>query len=188
MTEKTLHIIHDRERVDRRELLMREIAQQEIFNYMLWDAIFDDRAPFAGISMAHKRIVRYAKQNRWPRVTIGEDDIRFTCHGAWKHYVDTMPEDYDIYLGGVYTGDVKEDQTVEDFSGMTLYTVHERFYDKFLEVPILNHIDRALARLGRYVVCKEFVAIQWTTWSKNKGAMVDHSPLLTGRRLYNGGR
>lgn len=185
MNENTFHCIHDPLRVDRQELLFRELAEQDIYNYQLWPAIFDERATFAGISQAHKKIVRYAKQNKWPNVTIAEDDIRFTAKGAYKYWLSKKPKDFDIYLAGIYTGDIKEDNTVDDFSGMTLYMVNERFYDIFLNVTIMNHIDRTLARLGKFVVCNPFAATQWCTWSSNKSAMIDHSSLLKGRKLWN---
>ena len=186
MTEQTLHLIHDKKRVDRAELMYRELAEQEIYDYQIWPAVFDQRATFAGISMAHKKIVRYAKTNNWPYVTIAEDDIRFTCKTSWKYYLENKPEDFDIYLGGIYTGHILEGNIVEDFSGLTLYTVNEKFYDKFLEVTVMNHLDRQLARLGKFVVCNPFAAISWTTYSSNKLATVDHWPLLKGRTFYNG--
>lgn len=186
MNQDTVNVIHDNLRVDRAELMYRELYEQEIYNFQLWPAIFDERATFAGISQAHKKIVRNAKQNKYPYVIIAEDDLRFTAKGAYKYWLSKKPKDFDIYLAGIYTGDIKEDNTVDDWSGLTLYIVSERFYDTFLNVTIMNHLDRTLARLGKYVVCNPFAAIQWTTWSSNKQAMICHSGLLKGRTLWNG--
>lgn len=185
MNEHTLHIIHDNTRIDRQELYERELAEQEIYNYHLWPAVKDERGGFFGISQAHKKIVRFAKQNKWPKVIIAEDDIRFTARGAWQYFLRNEPKDYDLYLCGIYTGDLKEDNTVEDFSGLTLYMVNERFYDDFLRVTIANHLDRQLARMGKYVVCNPFAAFQWTTYSENKQCVISHTHLLRGRRLWN---
>lgn len=188
MNENTLNIIHHFERIDREELMMRELAEQEIYNYHIWPAIFDERAPFAGISMAHKRIVRHAKQNKYPYVIIAEDDLRFTARGAYKHFISQKPEDYDIYLASVYTGDIQPDNTVADFSGFTLYIMAERFYDAFLNISVMNHCDRSVARMGRFVVCNPFTCYQFTTYSQNKQSTVCHTPLLKGRKLWNPGK
>ncbi len=62
-----------------------------------------------------------AKDSGYPNVTIAEDDLQFTSINAYSHYVESMPEDYDVYFGGVSGGNVKlNDSTVSFFSGMFL--------------------------------------------------------------------
>ncbi len=189
MNIPVLNIIHLPERIDRRELLDRELITQSITNFKIWNGIRNQQAVFAGISAAHKQIVRYAKTVRDKKVMIAEDDIRFTCHGAFQYFLDNEPEDYDLYLASIYMGTLKEDNTVHDFSGLTLYMVHERFYDTFLGINPMNHLDRALAGKGLFCVCNPFAAVQWTTASDCKGGdIIDHTVWLRGRKLFNNGK
>lgn len=184
----TLNIIHLPHRIDRWELLQRELVSQEITNYKIWEGVVHPQATFAGISSAHKRIVREAKTMGLPYVLIGEDDLRFTAPGAFRYFLDHVPEDYDLYLASIYIGTIKEDNTVRDFSGLTLYLVNERFYDVFLGVKIMNHLDRELAGRGRFVVVDQFCAVQYTTYSDNSKGLINNQPLLNGRRLFNNGK
>lgn len=189
MTFPTINIIHLPERADREELYMMEFARQGIIDYKIWPGIRNVHATFAGISAAHKQVVSHAKRSGLKEILIGEDDLKFTSPNAFKYFVENKPEDYDMYLASIYTGWInQEDNTVKDFSGMTLYFIHERFYDKFLGVPLMNHIDRALANLGRYFVCEPFSCIQYCTFSDQKLAIVNHAHLLKGRKLYNDGK
>ena len=191
-----LHVLHLPERIDREELFMREFCQQGIATYRIWPGIKHD-VVFAGISAAHKQIVRYAKTVGLKSIVICEDDIKFTHPTSFEYYLKNTPEDFDLYLGSVYMGTLNPDNTVDDFSGLTLYTVHERYYDKFLATPQMNHIDRAQAEQdpdnpairkprGIFKVCYPYAAIQYLTFSNQHNSVVDHRVWLQGRRLYNG--
>jgi hypothetical protein len=87
--------------------------------YKIWDGVKNDKRPFKGIANAHKKIVEYAKKNKLPCIMIGEDDIKFTTAGAFKFFIQNIPEDYHIYLSGITYGKLKADNTVSDFSGLT---------------------------------------------------------------------
>jgi hypothetical protein len=196
MTYPELNILHLPHRIDREELYLREFADQGIDTYKVWDGIINEQIPFAGIGAAHKRIVRAAKTLGHPKVVICEDDLRFTCKTSFKYFLENEPEDYDIYLASIYMGKLNVDNTVDDFSGLTLYMVHERYYDRFLATPMMDHIDRAQSvndpdkpgiRIprGKFVVCNPFACIQWTTYSENHKCIMPHNQWLDGRRLYN---
>lgn len=191
-----LNIIHLPHRIDREELFMRELSEQGIATYKLWPGITHDQISFVGIGAAHKQIVRNAKTQGFKKVLIAEDDLRFTCKTSFKYFLDNEPPDYDIYLASIYMGKLNDDNTVDDFSGLTLYMVHERYYQRFLDTPILDHIDRAQAEndpenpgvrrpRGKFVVCNPFACIQWTTYSENHKCIMQHNQWLDGRRLYN---
>jgi hypothetical protein len=75
---------------------------------------------------------------------------------------------------------------VKAFTGMTLYIVHERFYDTFLSVNPKEHIDHALAGLGRYIVCHPFVATQHNGLSGNTGRIEQYEDLTRNRQFYFG--
>lgn len=174
-----LHLLNLPHRTDRLEVFKKEASQQAIIDFKVWEAVFIRAIPIYGILQSHKMIVAYAKQEKLPRITIAEDDIKFFGPGAWQYYLNHIPLDYDLYLGGIFGGNVQEDRTVEDFSGMTLYTVHERFYDTFLALSKIDNIDRQLARKGKYVVCDPIVVSQWGGYSDNKlGTVADYDHLI----------
>src|ERR1035437_4748267 len=136
-----LNIIHLPTRVDRWNLLQKELQEQNITDIKIWNGIIDSTLILRGISQAHKQIVKDAKEKNLSEVLIGEDDLHFTSKGAFKFFLDNKPKDFDIYLGSVLHGRLKADNTVVDFSGTTLYMVRKRFYDAFLSVPENIHID-----------------------------------------------
>jgi hypothetical protein len=195
MTYPTLNIIHLPHRIDREELYNRELAIQGITNYQIREGVVHDNT-FIAIATAHKRIVREAKTMGLKKVLIGEDDLKFTCPTSFQYFLDNEPADYDLYLASIYMGTVKEDNTVDDFSGMTLYMVHERYYDLFLATNMMGHIDREQAQVdpdnpgvrkprGKFVVCQPFPCIQWLTYSDQHKAVVDHTIWMQGKKLYN---
>lgn len=170
-----VNVIHDPERRDRRILLESEIREQGL-EVRYWPALMVPEMVFAGINKAHKQIVRWAMQEKLPMVCIAEDDVHFTGKGAWKYFIDHIPEDFDVYLAGVSCGVIKKDRTVRDFCALHLYIVHQQFYDKFLGVSSELHLDRALADKGKFIVSKPYCAIQWNGYSDNKKkyATYDH--------------
>jgi hypothetical protein len=178
-----IHCIHDPARTDRYDLMQKEIETQGL-TVRYWPAIKDPlNRVFVGISQAHKQIIRWAKENNLPEVCVMEDDCFFFAPGAWDYYLSKKPENFDLYLGNVFFG-LKEDGTVDDHCGNTLYICHARFYDTFLAVPELNHLDRALAWKGRYVVCDPMVCSQQKGYSDNKKCVDSYERYLVGKRLF----
>jgi hypothetical protein len=151
-------------------------------DYELWDGVFLPSIK-ASINAAHKQIVRYAQLAEWEEVCIVEDDLIFTSPNSWRYFLDHKPTDYDIYLSMIYLGEIDENNIVKDFTGLTLYVVHSRFYDTFLSVPDDDHLDRLLGGLGRYVVCNPFVAKQSDGFSSNTGKWENYEDLLKSRRF-----
>lgn len=179
-----LNIIHLPHRTDRMETLQTELAGQEISDFRIWNGIIERNFPRRGISKAHKQIVFHAKKNKLPHVLICEDDICFSGKGAFDYYLSKIPEIFDIYLGGVYYGDVNDANLVDDFSGLTLYLVHAGFYDTFLSLPEHLNIDRALKGHGLYVVCDPFVVRQHNGYSDNTRQRVNYDHWLVNRKFY----
>jgi hypothetical protein len=182
----TLHIIHLSRRQDRLVLLQRELATQKVDDFRIWEGIESTPRPYMGIARAHKRIVSYAKAEKYASVLIGEDDIQFTAPGALAYFLTMEPPVYDLYLGGISWGNISKDQTVGDFSGTHLYMIRESFYDTFLSIPETGDIDRNLKNRGRYVVCHPFVALQHNGFSDNKKRDVNFDPYFSGRNLFRG--
>lgn len=179
-----INVIHDHHRTDRKVLLDSE-AREHNLDIRIWPAIIDPlKRGFVGISQAHKQIVRYARDMKMPMVCIGEDDLHLTDTGAFEYFIKNIPDDFDLYLSGIYHGKIEQDNTVKEFCALHLYIVHQRFYDCFLGVDELTNLDRGLKNRGRYVVCNPFCAIQHPGWSDNKRRFAQYDHLLANRRLY----
>lgn len=180
-----IHIIHNHERHLRYVHLMYELRRQDITDYKLWPAILDRRLICRGVSQAHKAIVQYAKDCGLSQVTIMEDDVKFPALDGYAYYLREMPADFDIYLGGIYQGNVDDDKTVKGgFSSLHLYTVRAKFYDTFLSVDETLHLDRGLEGLGDFHVCYPFAAIQYNGFSDVERAPTNYHNLLHGKLIH----
>lgn len=185
----TLNILHPSSRKDRYELLMKQLEQQKITDYKLWDnpigqSMVQRRSL---VCSGHKKIVQHAKDNNLKSVIIAENDITFFGDGAWDYYLKNIPEDYDIYFGMIYVGEIKDNRVVSESSGFTLYMVNERFYDRFLAAPPDKHIDRTITSLWeqyKFMVCPKFVCHQNDTQSDNTMGRPDLTKYLKGRELF----
>lgn len=163
----------------RQENVLSIAAQSKRFGFSVrfWEGNTDETVFRCGnISRAFKQIVRYAKENNLTMVTIMEDDGLFTSPNAWQYYNDNLPDDFDLYLGGIYAGQLQENRIVNGYSGNTLVTVHSRFYDFFLsasEDPLglgQGHLDRWLGNFcfeKKYFVTLPFVVKQQAGYSEN---------------------
>lgn len=177
-------IIHDFNANDRFDRLMTELQSQKIREFSFFPAVHDSQSVKKSINLAHKQCVQFAKDTGLPEICIMEDDVQFTNNDSFAYFLRNKPEDFDIYLSGIYVGEIKEDNTVDVFSGFHCYIVKQKFYDKYLDTPVDAHIDRSLGGLGKYVVCNPFIAIQYNGYSYNTKMDMNYDSLLEGRELY----
>lgn len=196
MIVPTLNILHLIERTDRRNFLLKQMYEYKI-PFKIWYGFKVKGKPFTGISRSHKQIIQFAKNSGMGSVTIAEDDIQFTSPKSWQYYLDNMPEDYDLYLSTISGGVVDEKTgTVSDWSGMILYTVHQRFYDAFLKADEeqnidrwlsckgLDEIERVLGRLPVYKICYPIAAICVDGFSDNSNKEVSHDQYFSAYKKY----
>lgn len=186
-----LNIIHLPHRIDREQSYMEEMNLQCIA-FKLWPGVQKYKMPHHNINEAHRNIVQDAKDKNIPHVFIAEDDIKFSCKGAWKYYLSCLPKQFDLYCGLVYAGkvDPRTNRIVSE-NGMsgtqTLYCIHERFYDFFLQINPLKHIDRELGRFGNineYYVCNPMVCYQSGGHSDNFRRQMNYDEYLRDIKLY----
>ncbi len=140
-----------------------------------------------GICKSFKKIISNAKECGEKMVTIMEDDCRFFAAGAWDYYLEKMPDDFDMYHGQIYVGELRNNRIISVFSAMTLFTVHEKFYDFFLNIPDSCHVDRHLGLFSnqfKFMVCDKFVCEQDGSKSENNLMQCDYRPYLKGRIIY----
>jgi len=181
-----MNIIHLAHRVDRLQLLQKELLSQQIVEYRIWNGVIDVESPCRGICRAHKEIIEWAKREKLTEVLIAEDDLHFTALGAFDYYIKNKPLDFDIYLGGVTWGTIDPDNLVSDFSGTTLYFVHQRFYDTLLMQPENIPWDRGMAGLGKFIVCDPMIVVQHNGYSDNQKRYIDFGPLIRRRKWFTG--
>lgn len=165
-------------------ILLNELQQQGINEFNIVDGVHDKTSVVRAINLSHKKIVWQALEDGLPEVCIFEDDIKFTDLGAWDYFLANKPKDFDLYLGGIYLGDITPDGTTKAFTALHCYIIHSRFYATFLSTPEDTHIDRALDNLGKYVVCQPMVAIQYPGYSANTGKDETYDNLYANRQFY----
>ncbi len=146
----TLNIIHIDSRQDRRISFMRQAIQHRV-KITVWPGIVVPGKPFTGISQAYKQVVQYAKEQGWEYAIIADDDFLFTSPNSWQYFLDNIPDDFDLYSGGISGGVVDEQtKTIEQWSGTFFFAVHSRFYDAFLAANEDRNIDRWLGNKVDY--------------------------------------
>ena len=180
----TLNIIHLPRRVDRYELLLAQLATQEIKEFHFWDGIEDSEMPQRGICFAHQRIIQDAFDKQLETVLIAEDDLLLTAPGAFKHFIQNVPTSFDLYLGGISDGKIQSDGSTTSFSGLMLYMVHRRFYETMLSFSGDQHLDTALRGMGKFYVCDPMVAMQQNGFSDNQKRHIEYNVFFKGRNLF----
>lgn len=180
------NIINLAHRTDRRESAINEMQAQNLENNF-WPGIIDN-PPFKGVSKSHKQIIKYAKDIGLNKVLIAEDDIKFMGEGALDYFIKNEPDNYDIYFAGIFAGDIDEYNFVRNPEGLTLYMVHEHFYDTFLSIPENVHLDVGLRGLGRYIVCDRFCVTQHNGKSDNNGYYCDYTDSHRNRNVFQAKR
>jgi hypothetical protein len=185
MTVNIIHLKNTEWSSGRYNSFTKELNEQGISDYKVWDGIHDANKVRA-ISRAHKQIVQYAKDNGLPEICIAEDDLCFLAKGSFDYYLHNKPTEFSIYMGGLSNILKREGDYITDFRGMTLYTVHESFYDKFLSVPETVNIDAGLKGFGKYYLCPKIVCSQRAGFSYHKKRHKDYSHLLKQYDTFNG--
>jgi hypothetical protein len=182
MEETVINIISLPKRTDRRESIVKQMELEGIDNYKIWDGI-PHMQPKIGINRAHKQIVQYAKENNLEEVVVAEDDLMWTGTGAWKYFLSQKPVDYDLFVGNYYSGYHDSDCRVFGLRGLTLYFCHSRFFDKFLSLPEIMHIDGAIANSGaKVIVCEKFVCRQSPGFSDQRKRHTENK--IIGKQMF----
>jgi hypothetical protein len=183
--ECVINILNLPRRTDRRDAVTLQMEMEKA-TYVFWNGV-EGKNPIHNINKAFKSVIQFYKNQPTDRCFIAEDDLRWTGTGAWKFFLDNMPDSFDIYTGSYYSGSHDENFIVKDFAGMTLVCVHKRYYDTFLSLPADRHIDRAIAASGaKIVVCTKFVAVQAPGYSDQRRREANDSHRLIGKEMFEG--
>lgn len=184
----TINIILDERRCERKELLLEEFRKQNITDYKFWDCVILPNV-VESINASHKMIVRDAKERGLKEVCIGEDDLMFTCKGAWNYFLKQKPPKYDVYIAGSYLINNDYNYTaplvkVNEWVGNHLIIVSENYYDTFLSVPNNDHIDTIQKGLGDFFMCFPIPALQRPGFSSNNKCVCNYNSILPKSFIY----
>lgn len=185
MKHPRIAIIHNDAEQGRYKTLMKELESQNIYKYMLFPSVYHPKGAKEGINLAHRQCVEYAKVAGFSEICVMENDISFLGDGAFDYFIKRKPEDFDLYLAGAYVTNFNKDGTLHDFCGFHCYIVKDHFYDTYLSVPYDEHIDRAMAGMGKFILCDPMIAVQHSGYSSNTGKFENYDSLLQDKRLFN---
>lgn len=168
--------------------LMKELEGQGIKDYTIMPGFYDPVNTKEAIHKGHRMIVELAKKQGFENCIIAEDDIVFSSPNSYKYFLSCIPDSYDLFCGLFYAGELKDNRVMNGASGiMTLYSIHNRFYDFFLSLNNNTHIDRELGLTAfeheYYVVSPECVK-QRGGYSHNLKRDMYYEPYLEGKTLY----
>lgn len=195
------YCIHLKTRRDREKNMFKEL-DSFTSNYEIFDAI--KMSPgYKGTSESFKSIIKKAKGEKLKQVLIFEDDVRFTSKKSRSKFqiaINSLPDKWDILLGGVYTSKNKPEESkyndhisiLGDFSSLHCILINESCYDKILEHnPNKDkHLDRYLGRLAKSEEINAYltypmIAIQYNTYSNNVKRHVNYDKLLNKFKLFD---
>lgn len=168
--------------------LLKELKTQEITDYSIIGGYYDPFNTKQAIHKGHKAIVQSAKDKGLPNCIIAEDDIKFSSPNSYKYFLSQIPEFYDIFSGLIYAGAVEHGRVMNGASGiMTLYSIHNRFYDFFLSLDVNTHVDREIGLTAfehEYFVCEPMVVEQRGGYSFNRRQILFYDVYLEGKVLF----
>lgn len=185
-----LLVLHLSKRVDRYDALQLQLAEQGITHVIYFEGLVEKHNRKKGVTLGFQKIIQYAKDNKIERCHIAEDDLFFLHPKGYQYYLSQIPADFDCFWSMFFVGGNDENFNInQTCSGMTLVTVHSRFYDFILNMDSNCHIDRYITSLHKQFVLKVCPLIPCTqsgSKSDNTFHTTDYSPLLEGRSIYKG--
>lgn len=185
-------IIHNEKRTDRWETLQQELKEQNITEYKIIPAVTSNHKSVINICNAHKNCVRYAIEQGWDKVLIFEDDIKFPAPGSFDRFLEIfkkLPEDWLIYLGGIYDGAVTplddEFATCMHFSGLHCYVINKAFFEEFLQADETINLDRWISgkrwKNQKAYLAYPMVAYQYDGFSDNIKRKTEYNSKIISR-------
>lgn len=131
---------------------------------------------------AHKNAVRLAKNAGEKQALIFEDDILFR-DGAFDYFktlMQNLPDDYDVILFGCYSGQIFQTENlffdkINKFSGLQMYLISERAYDKVLEYTGNRPIDHWMGLNLNCYISKKHLSYQSDGWSDNAKTVTNYN-------------
>lgn len=131
---------------------------------------------------AHKNAIRLASNVGSKRALIFEDDILFR-DGALEYFnelINNLPEDYDVVLFGCYSGQIFQTENlffdkINKFSGLQMYLINERAYDKVLAYTGNKPIDHWIGLNLNCYISKKHFSYQADGYSDNAKTVTNYN-------------
>lgn len=177
------NILFDDRRVELYDVIVEEMKRQGIKEYKWHSPIFEGSVVHS-INISQKKIVREAKERGDKICVIFEQDIFFPADDGWEYFINNIPNDFDIFIGGSYLVDNRIEYTspvtkVNEWVGNHCIAIHEKYYDAFLSTDQEQHIDTAQGGRGDFYLCYPMAALQRPGKSSNNGyEVVNYNILL----------
>ena len=177
------HVVHNPARPERLKNILGQSWRNE-FTAQLWAAEMNAPTPEAGCVLAHQRIVVEADRQNAPWVLIMEDDVMFLpshTNTALEYFLHHMPREFDIYTAGTYGMAAEWTETgprvgrLDRMSGTHCYMVSQRFYKRFMNLPITDHLDILLSKEAEIYMSLPMSALQLPGHSDIVGKYVDYN-------------
>ena len=174
-------VIHNRSNSVRAKTLTEAFGSQWYTDnsFTVVDAEMIPKHPSRGILESFKKCIRIAQEAGESEVIIFEDDIRFLRNDSlhdFLDYRDLIPDTYDLYLGGIYSGNILPinnhvAEVPAEFCGLHCCMVNGKFYDKFLSIETDKNVDYVISTRSLFpceVYCAyPMLAIQHDGYSDN---------------------
>lgn len=183
----TVYCLYDDRRPEKFGPLLDELKRQGIDSYRIINPIEDPQSVIRSINLSHKSIIRRAKEFNLDRIAVWEEDCFVPHPEGWKRFLEGIPDDFDIYLGGTYGLSRPVINPITQINGFHCFIMHSRFYDTFLSIPDNVHCDTALDGLGKFYVHYPFIALQRPGWSAtSREEYSNKNAELTDEDVYGG--
>jgi hypothetical protein len=182
------NILYDDRRLEYFPLIVDEMQRQGIVDYKWVSPIMSNNV-VKSINLSQKSIVQKAKDNNEEMVCIFEQDIHFPHEKGWQYFLDNMPKEFDVYIGGSYLIDNRYEYKsplvkVNEWVGNHCIIIHKKYYDTFLSLPDDRHIDTENKGKGDFYVCFPYAALQRAGFSSNNMCEVNYNSILTDEYIY----
>ncbi len=194
LEDLTAYCIHLPNRKDREENMYKELDYFVPNQYAILEGVRESIGKI-GVSKSFKKAIQTAKINGLAQVLIFEDDVKFTSVKSRENFqnaMDTLPEDWDILLGGIYSCTNLFDyndhmKKVESFSALHCVLFRDTVYDKILDHKLnfekTVHLDKYISEFSRkgelnVYLAYPMIAIQYEGKSNTVNKTVDYSHYL----------
>lgn len=188
------YCIHLPNRKDREENMHKELDYFIPNQYNILNGVRDPIGK-VGVSKSFKNAISSAQLKGLKQVLVFEDDVQFTSDKSRERFqmaMDTLPDDWDILLGGIYYCNELTDcneymKKVDKFSALHCVLFRDTVYNKIMEHKIDGqntvHLDMYLSEFSdknelNIYVAYPMVAIQYEGKSDTVNRVVDYKNFL----------
>jgi GR25 family glycosyltransferase involved in LPS biosynthesis len=150
---ETGYCINLQHRPNRWERICEEVKKfPDYFQLHRFNAIYNQAEPRIGCAESHLEQIKMAKKKEMAFVFVLEDDVRFidSAHEKLGKALASVPDDWDVLLGGCYETPIGEHVTEEIYKIYYAQGTHCIFYRKSCYEKIINY-DKKPSGIDDYI-------------------------------------